>query len=477
MIKIKIFYRKGINMKNFSKYIVIIFVGLLSPLGGQDQSFAKESSRDIQSLIDFEYSSLEKLYCDLHRYPELSFHEQNTSARLVRELRDIGFEVSSSIGGFGIVGVLKNGNGPAVLVRTDMDALPIEEKTNLPYASTVTVKNDRGEDVGVMHACGHDIHMTVFIGTARLLAQMKESWSGTLIMVGQPAEERGAGAKAMIKEGLFEYFPVPDYCLALHVDPQLSVGKVSYYQGYTMANVDSVDIVMKGVGGHGASPHVTKDPIVMAAQVILALQTIVSREIDPQKPAVITVGSIHSGTKHNIISDKAHLQLTVRSYSDEVRSQLLTAIQRIATGVALSAGVPKDKMPVVTIKDEYTPSLYNDPMLTERIAKAFQSTLGQDNVVLGKPEMIGEDFSRYGRTKHNIPICMFRLGAIEEGRKNGPLPSLHSATFAPIPEPTVKTGVRAMVAAVLELLGARGELTQTPALRGIVRKHALVYRP
>lgn len=437
--------------------MTIVAIAFITIIVIQTQNFAQRSQDDIQALIDFEYPSLKELYYYFHAHPELSLYEQNTSARLAEELSKIGFEVSSNIGGFGIVGIIKNGNGPTVLVRTDMDALPIKEQTGLPYASTVLVKDEHGKEVGVMHACGHDVHMTVFIGTARLLTQIKERWKGTLIMIGQPAEEKGTGSQAMLNDGLFKRFPIPDYCLALHVAADLPAGKVGYCSGYSMANVDSVDIIIHGVGGHGASPHVTKDPIVITAQVILALQTIVSREIKPTESAVITIGSIHSGTKHNIIPDKAHLQLTVRSYSDKVRNQLITAIERITKGIAQAAGVPKNKMPTITIHDDYTPSLYNDPILTERLVNAFQIALGKNNVVSYEPEMIGEDFARYGRTKHNIPICMFRLGAIE-GKKgqNMPdqesLPSLHSATFAPVVEPTIKTGVNAMTIAVLELM-------------------------
>ena len=301
--------------------------------------------------------------------------------------------------------------------------------------------------MGVMHACGHDVHMTVFVGTAYVLTQMRERWSGTLMMVGQPAEEKGAGARAMLAEGLFTRFPVPDYCLALHVAADLPAGKVGYLSGYAMANVDSVDITVHGVGGHGASPQKTKDPVVMAAQIILALQTIVSREINPIDPAVVTVGSIHGGTQHNIIPDDVHLQLTVRSFSEKTRNRILTSIKRIAMGIAAAAGAPA---PTVKIKEDPTPSLYNDPVLTERLVKTFKSVFGKENVVSRKPEMIGEDFARYGRTKEQIPICMFRLGAMGQNQGEEP-PSLHSSRFAPAAEVAIKTGVIAMTTAALEL--------------------------
>lgn len=446
-------------MHRFLKYTFILSaVLIITGICSEPACLSASTEDEIQTLIDQEYPSLEKLYRHLHSHPELSFSEQKTSARLAHELKNIGFEVTSHVGGYGIVGVLKNGQGPTVLVRTDMDALPIKEQTGLLYASHVSVTDEGGNEVGVMHACGHDAHMTVFVGTARLAVQLKDQWQGTLVMIGQPAEEKGAGAKAMLADGLFENFPRPDYCLALHVHPEIPIGKVGYHEGYAMANVDTVDIIIHGVGGHGAAPHQTKDPVVIAAEVILALQTIVSREINPIEPAVITVGSIHSGTKHNIISDQAHLQLTVRSYSPEVRHRLLTAIERVTKGIVQSAGVPEDRMPEIKVKESYTPSLYNDPPLTRRLTKVFQTVLGPENVVSIEPEMIGEDFARYGRAEPAIPICMFRLGTVsrerieESLRQNKPLPPLHSADFAPVPKPTIKTGVKTMTAVVLELM-------------------------
>ena len=337
------------------------------------------------------------------------------------------------------------------MIRTDMDALPIIEETGLPYASKIRTQDSQGRDVGVMHACGHDMHMAVFVGTARVLMQLRDRWSGTLIMVAQPAEEKGAGAKAMLHDGLFTAFPVPDYVLALHVAADLPVGKVGYREGYAMANVDSVDITINGVGGHGAAPHKTRDPVVMGAELIMALQTIVSREINPIEPAVVTVGSIHSGTKHNIIPDTAHLQLTVRSFSDETRSRILKAIKRMAEGVAYGAGAPA---PLVKIKADPTPALYNDPALTNRLVKTFKQVLGPGNVVPRDPEMIGEDFARYGRTKENVPIFMFRLGTVgKDAREDGP--SLHSSRYAPVVETSLKTGVIVMVTATLELFEGR----------------------
>jgi hippurate hydrolase len=360
-----------------------------------------------------------------------------------------------------LVGVLKNGNGPTVLVRTDLDALPVTENTGLEYASRGRVKDDQGNDVGVMHACGHDVHMTSFIGTARLLSQLKDKWRGTLVFIGQPAEERGSGARKMLADGLFTKFPRPDYCLAWHVAAELPAGAVGYCEGYALANVNSVDVTIRGVGGHGAYPHTTKDPIVIAAQTIMALQTIVSREVKPLEPAVVTVGSIHGGTKHNIIPEEVHLQLTVRSYTDAVRDQTLKAIERITKGVAAAAGVPENKLPIVTVADEYTPSTYNDPALMKRVTKTMKSILGDDKVMPKEPVMGGEDFGEYGRTSEKIPIAIFWLGTVqteryEQSLRNGePLPSLHSSLFAPLPEPTIKTGVMAMTAAVLDLFGGK----------------------
>ena len=422
---------------------------------------AQQLDEQISELVAAELDSLVGVYQQLHSHPELSFHENETAKRLVAQLAELGFAVTAGVGGHGLVGVLENGQGPTVLVRTDLDALPVTEKTGLPYASTVRTQDELDRDVGVMHACGHDIHMSSFLGAATVLVKLKNEWAGTLVMIGQPAEERGAGARAMLEEGLFERFPRPDYCLALHVDAALEAGRVGYRAGYALANVDSVDITIRGVGGHGAYPHKTKDPVVIAAQVILALQTIVSREVRPIDAGVVTVGSIHGGNKHNIIPDEVKLQLTVRSYSDETRKQILDAIRRITFGVARAAGVPADREPSVKfVPMEYTPALYNDPELVERILRVWKSLLGDENVVERDPEMGGEDFGRYGREEPRIPIFLFRLGTIDsermaKSRQPGgpPLPSLHSALFWPVPRPTIETGVKATAAAVIELMG------------------------
>jgi hippurate hydrolase len=412
----------------------------------------------IKAQIDKQYADLERLYLHFHTHPELSHQETQTAKRLADELRAAGYEVTERVGGNGIVAVLKNGEGKTLLLRTELDALPVKENTNIDYASTVTATDRAGRTVPVMHACGHDIHLTSLVGAARILAAMKDRWHGTLVLIGQPAEETVAGASAMLKDGLFTRFPRPDFCLAQHCDAELEAGKVGYVSGFAMANVDSLDIVIKGVGGHGAWPHKTKDPVVIAAQTIINLQTIVSREIKPTDPAVVTVGSIHGGTKHNIIPDQVTLQLTVRTYKDEVREQVLKSIERIVKGTALTAGVPTELEPTITRTDESTPATYNTPALVDRTIAHLKTVLGDDNLVEREPAMGAEDFGLFGRTQHKIPIFMFRLGTVSPERiaaaKSGgpPLPSLHSSGYLPVREPTLRTGVLAMTAAAIDLL-------------------------
>lgn len=417
------------------------------------------------------------LYTYFHSHPELSFKEQNSSAILAEELRSLGFSVTTGIGdewvraksmrdegtvrdgvgGYGVVGVFENGDGPTVLIRADMDALPVPEQTGVSYASEVTSTTWTGVESPVMHACGHDVHMTSWVGTARELIAKKDSWSGTLVMIAQPAEEIGLGAKAMIEDGLYSDFPVPDYNLALHVSASAPAGTIAYSSGFALANVDSVDILVKGVGGHGAYPHTTKDPVLIGASIVTALQSLVARNIDPQKPAVVTVGSFKAGAKHNIISDQAELLLTVRSYDDATRQTLLEGIERIAKGQAAAFGAPE---PEVRIDNDYTPSTFNDPELTEKAVAAMSAVLGEENVVPVTPVMGGEDFSQFGRTAHDVPGLIFWLGAVEKEKYEKslgaplPLPSLHSPFFAPDPEPTIETGVKAMTAAALSLFSA-----------------------
>lgn len=415
--------------------------------------------QQIERITDKNYPSLETLYKQLHQNPELSLHEEKTSALLAAELKTLGFQVVDKIGGHGLAGILKNGHGPTVLIRTDMDALPVEEKTGLPYASRARGINAAGNDVAVMHACGHDVHMTVFIGTARALVETKKQWKGTLVMVGQPSEENGFGAEYMFQDKLYDKIPYPDYAIALHNHAGMAAGTVGYNPGPFMASVDMMNITVRGKGGHGAAPHQTVDPIVLSAQMILAFQTIVSREINPLESAVITVGSIHGGTVHNIIPDEVKLQLTLRSYSPEVRKQIIAAIEHKSKHLALQAGMPEDRLPEITINDPKTPATINDKDLTNRLTGLFIKTLGESNVLLMPPSMVGEDFSRFGMQTRKVPISMFWLGTVDpavfaKAKAAGvPLPSLHSATFTPQPEPTIKTGVKAMTAAALELLG------------------------
>jgi hippurate hydrolase len=408
----------------------------------------------VSAAIDGEIKSLDALYKQLHSYPELSHEEEKTAARLAKELRTLGFTVSEKVGGHGVVGILKNGDGPTVLIRTDMDALPIIEKTGVPYASKIRTRDKDGNEVGIMHACGHDMHMTCWVGTARVLAGMKKQWRGTLVFIGQPAEEVGAGARMMLADGLFKRFPRPDYCLGLHCDSRLPHGSVGYTEGLALVNVDSVDILVKGKGGHGSAPHTTIDPIVLAARIILDLQTIVSRENNPLDPCVVTVGSIHGGTRHNIIPAEVKMQLTVRTTKDSVRAKVLEAIPRIAKAAASGAKAPE---PVITIdQDNFTPALYNTAELAKKTSTVFRAALGADKVVLQEPLMGGEDFSRYGR--EGIPSFFFFLGTLPPERitamRAGKAPpiSLHSDLYYPVPEPSMRTGVLAMSLAALDLL-------------------------
>lgn len=411
-----------------------------------------EAAEQPRQWVEGNMHDLLALYSEFHAKPELSFQEQITAARLANAWLQCGYEVTTGVGGHGVVGLLKNGTGPVVMLRADMDALPVVEQTGLPIASVVQVENDDGRKTGVMHACGHDVHMTNLIGTACYLAANRSLWQGTLMLVGQPAEEKGAGARAMLEDGLFERFPKPDFAIALHVSPSLPTGKIGFRSGFSMANVDTIDITLQGKGGHGAYPHTANDPIIQAAQLVMALQTIVSREIDPVKPAVITVGSLHAGTKSNVIGDSAELKLTVRSFSDEVREHLLSAIERKAQAVAISNNAPD---PVIHIS-KGTPALYNDPELTERVTGILQQQLGQDNIELSSMSMGGEDFSRYG--KAGVPSFMYWLGVVSQQRLDdyaakGELPpSLHSAKFYPDIEASLITGVSAMTSIVLELL-------------------------
>ena len=430
--------------------LIVLCSGITSPVFAQA---VESKGRDPSKVwIESNLDSLVKLYMQFHRNPELSYEEEKTAERVAIELERLGISVERNMGGHGVVGLLKNGPGPTVMLRADLDGLPVTEQTNLPYASTKKVVDQVGATVGVMHACGHDVHMTNLIGVGRFLASHQDLWSGTLMFVGQPAEERGAGAVAMLKDGLFTKFPKPDFALAIHCNSVTPSGTVSLRAGYAMANVDSVDIKIYGRGGHGAYPHTTIDPVVQAARLILDLQTIVAREIKPIEPAVVTVGSIHAGTKHNIISDECHLQLTVRSYDDDVRKHLIEAIKRKARATAMSAGA---KEPEVTVS-EGTPSLSNDKALANRMADVFRKTIGKKFVLDAEPVMGGEDFSHFGR--NGVPSLMYFLGVVDQKRLDRykelgvTPPSLHSAGFYPDIEKTLETGVRTMSNAVLELM-------------------------
>jgi amidohydrolase len=425
----------------------------------------KELAAELEALMNSELPSLAAIYRQLHATPELSGQEEQTSALVASELRSLGYAVTDRIGryrhhawpGYGVVAVLSNGEGPTLLLRADMDALPIEEKTGLSYASRAKGVNRDGTEVSVMHACGHDLHVTSLLGTARILARTKASWRGTVVLVAQPGEEGGGGAEAMLDDGAYQLSPQPDFALALHATLQHEAGCVGYVTGNFMSSFTELEVVLRGVGGHGSAPEAGKDPIVMAAQLVLALQTVVSREKSPLEPAVVTVGSIHGGTACNIIPEEVRLQLSIRSYDDDLRDRILASIERMARGVALTAGVPEDRAPTVTVKSTH-PSNYNDPELTERVAQVLRLGLGEEQVIRTGPVMVSEDFGLWG-LQGRIPTCMFWLGGADHDQfaaslESGiPLPSIHSPLFAPLPEPAIRTGVKALSLAALALLG------------------------
>jgi hippurate hydrolase len=411
----------------------------------------------IEKRIADGYASLDALYKDLHAHPELGFQEVRTAARLAKELKAAGFTVTEKVGGTGVVAVFKNGDGPTVLVRADMDGLPIIEKTDLPYASKETVRDSEGREVGVMHACGHDINVTCLVGVARVLSGMKEQWKGTLVFIGQPAEEIGAGAKKMLDDGLLKRFPKPDVCLALHCDGRYPHGTVNYRSGIMQAHVDSVDIIVKGKGGHGAAPQTTIDPIVLSARIILDLQTITSREQDPTDPAVVTVGSIHGGTKHNIIPNDVKLQLTVRTTKDATRERVLQSIERIAKAASKGANAPEPEVKID--REAFTPALVNNADLTKQFVRLFEETLGKQLVNERPMSMGGEDFSQFIRA--GIPGFYWHIGTapperVNEWKEGGkPVAFTHSDGYYPVPEPTNKTGVLTMTLGVLKMLKVR----------------------
>lgn len=402
------------------------------------------------------YLEVESLYMDLHRNPELAFHEQRTAAKLAERMRALGYQVTTGVGGTGLVAVLRNGNGPTVMLRTELDALPVQEKTGLAFASKVETKDDSGATVPVMHACGHDIHMASWAGTAKLMAENRQQWHGTLVMIGQPAEEIVSGAAAMLKDGLFSRFPKPDFALSLHDESSLPAGQMGFHPGYFRASSDSVDITIFGRGGHGAAPQDTVDPVVIAARTVLALQTIVSRENNPMDPAVITVGTIHGGTRANIIPDEVKLQLTVRTFSPEVRKRLLASIERVTKGESMAAGAPHE--PLVNAIPG-TDAVYNNPELTSRMATTLRKALGPENVVEMPAKMTSEDFSQYSLA--GVPSALLHIGAVDPAklaaaRQSGvPVPGPHSPLWAPEREPTLKAAITAETAMLMDLLSSK----------------------
>jgi len=419
---------------------------------------AGSAGQAVDTLVDGVLPELLEVYRDLHAHPELSFQEVRTAATLAARMRALGFAVTEGVGQTGVVAVLENGPGPVLMIRADMDALPLEEKTGLPYASQVRATTRDGIESPVMHACGHDTHMTAWTGAAQALVAMRDRWSGTLVMILQPAEEIGLGAKAMLDDGLFTRFPKPSHVIAFHDSAELPAGTIGYTPGWMLANVDSVDLIVRGQGGHGAYPHKTKDPIVIAARIVTSLQTLVSRECDPQDAAVVTVGSFVAGAKHNIIPDEAKLLITVRSYSDETRAALLAGIERIARGEAMAAGVPEDRMPIMTVEQDYTPATYNTPQFSDHVASVLAAHFGPDRVRQVPSVMGGEDFGQYYRADNSIESLIFWVGGVDPDkvaaaqRGEIKLPSLHSPHWAPDPVAVIGTAAKAMTVAALDIL-------------------------
>lgn len=412
--------------------------------------------KQASAVVDDGYIAIEELYKYLHANPELSLQEKETAKLMADGLRGLNFQVVEEVGGYGVVGVLENGDGPTVMVRTDMDALPIREETNLPYASHVTAKDAAGNEVPVMHACGHDLHMAVWTGVANVIHQLKSQWRGTVVLLAQPAEENGAGAKAMLDDGLYSRFPRPDYVLALHVNATLEAGKLGYTSGHAMANVDNITINVKGKGGHGAAPHKTIDPIVIAAKIVLNLQSITARELSPiETPAVLSVGAIHGGTTGNVIPDEVDMELTLRSYGDETRQILIEKIERTVRGIAVASGVAEEDFPVIEIRQPHTPSVYNDPALTTKAADVFRRLVGPENVEELPPLMVGEDFGHYTRVEPSIPTLLYSLGSVPEIDPETGMPPTyftHSSKYRPVLDPTIRLGIVSMSMTVIDLL-------------------------
>ncbi len=432
------------------KYLFLISAFVLAAFANTNTSNEKIASylaADIDYLVNF--------YKKRHQNPEISLMEKETAKDLAAELKKVGYDVTENFGGYGIVGIMKNGKGPTILYRTDMDALPMAEKTELEYASSTMIEYS-GVRVGTMHSCGHDVHMTTLLGTARAMAEMKDQWKGTLMLIGQPAEEIGAGARMMLEAGLYEKFGVPDYGVGLHSSPTIAAGQVGFGKGYTMANTESIDIKVWGYGAHGASPHMSIDPVVIASMIVMDLQTIVSRNLKPTESAVVTVGAIQGGVKHNIIPDEVMLKLTVRTYTEEVRTMVHKRIREISKGVAIAAGLPEDRLPEVTIPEDFTPANYNNPELVDRLTASAGKAIGAENVIYAEPQMVGEDFSRYGTTEHNVPTVLYWLGTVPDERmKSGDLPGLHSPFYYPDPYKSVETGVKVTSQGLLDLFNQK----------------------
>ena len=431
----------------YSALLLFIIAGLLLTGATKPPTIDSIISEDMPYLLDF--------YKTRHENPEISLEEKETAATLAAELKKIGFEVTENFGGYGIVGIYKNGQGPTILYRTDMDALPMYEKTELAYKSKLTTQYN-GQEIGTMHSCGHDMHMTSWLGTARAMVEMKKEWHGTLMLIGQPAEEIGAGARLMLNAGLYQKFGVPDYGVGLHCSPTIETGKVGFGKGYTMANTESVDIIVKGVGAHGASPHMSIDPVVTASMIVMELQTIVSRNLKPTESAVVTVGAIQGGIKHNIIPDEVTLKLTLRTYNEDVRLMVHRRIKEIAKGVAIASGVPDDLLPVINFPEDFTPANYNNSDLVDIMTAAAGKSIGMDNVEVSEPLMVGEDFSLYGSTADKVPTVLYWLGtAPKERLESGNVPGLHSPYYYPIPENSIKTAVAVNTSSLISLFAKK----------------------
>lgn len=435
-------------------FLIITLLLIHANSNGQDRSgFDKEVAKQAEYAL--------ALCKQIHQNPELSFQEEETSARIADELKSIGFDVTSNFGGNNVVGMFKNGEGPVIMLRTDMDALPIKEKTGLSFASTKTMIDSNGKEVPVMHACGHDIHMSVLVGTVRTLVRMKDQWKGTLLIIAQQAEEMSGGAALAIEQGLFTKFPLPDYALAYHINPEIETGKIGLIPGPIFAGVKTAEITVYGIGGHGAYPEKCIDPIVIASRLILDLQTIVSREISPLEPIVITVGSIHGGTRPNIIPEEIKMELTLRYYDNNAIKQTINAIKRISKGAAITAGLPDNKLPKVWISPGETPPVINDADLCGKIHKYSSGILGEENIIRVNPAMVGEDFGIYGLTPENVPICLIWLGSTNPEVMNDYIsngeepPPLHSPFLNPDYPATIETGIKTMVTNVIGLFNGK----------------------